>query len=241
MIRILLALCAAGFAGVALAATPQLRTEVIASALSQPSQPVFVTAPEGDSRLFIVRKFGIIDIIENGSVRSTPFLDVSASINYDGERGLLGLAFDPGYATNRRFYVNYIDKTTLNTVVATYQARAGLPNVADVTSRQTVITVPQTNGVFHKAGWMGFRPGEPSNLYIATGDGGAPANGQPLNTNMGKILRIDVSADRFPSNTTEYGYAVPAGNVTGGNPEIYAYGLRNPWRNSFDRETGTFY
>jgi glucose/arabinose dehydrogenase len=238
MLRSLLALCAAAFASLAFGASPALRTEIVASGLSR---PLFVAAPEGDSRLFVVRKRGFIDVIENGTVVTTPFLDLSASVQDTGERGLLGLAFDPGYATNRRFYVNYIDKTTLNTVVATYQAQVGQPNLADLATRQTVLTVPQTSSVFHKAGWMGFRPGEPSNLYIATGDGAATANGQQLNSNLGKILRVDVSEDRFPGDPEQYGYAIPAGNLTGGNPEIYAYGLRNPWRNSFDRETGTFY
>lgn len=157
------------------------------------------------------------------------------------------MAFDPNFATNRRFYVNYIDKTTLNTVVETYQADASRPNIANPASAQTILTVEQpADSIFHKAGWMGFRPDEANNLYIATGDGGGgpfdPLNrAQSLNYNLGKILRVDVSADRFPNDNTKYGYEIPTGNMTGGNPEIYAYGLRNPFRNSFDRETGTFY
>jgi glucose/arabinose dehydrogenase len=238
MIRLLLALCAIGCATPAMGAGPQLRMDIVAKALST---PVFLTAPVDDSRLFVVRKGGIIDIVQNGTTLSTPFLDLSASVNNVGERGLLGLAFDPGYATNRRFYVNYIDKTTLNTVVATYQASAAQPNVADLASRQTVLNVPQTSTALHKAGWMGFRPGEPANLYIATGEGDVRANAQSVNSNLGKILRVDVSQDRLPADASQYGYAIPTGNMAGGNPEIYAYGLRNPWRNSFDRETGTLY
>ena len=155
------------------------------------------------------------------------------------------MAFDPGFATNRRFYVDYIDKTTLNTVVATYQASASQPNIADPATAQTVLTVAQPEFANHKAGWIGFRPGENANLYIGTGDGGSandPQNrAQNLNENLGKILRVDVSADRLPADPTRYGYGIPTGNITGGNPEIYAYGLRNPYRDSFDRETGTFY
>jgi glucose/arabinose dehydrogenase len=219
-----------------------LQTQIVATGLSQ---PLFATAPEGDSRLFIVEKGGLIKILENGALLPTPFLDLSNSVNAEGERGLLGLAFDPDFATNRRFYVDYIDKTTLNTVVATYQVNATQPNLADAASGQTVITVPQPEFSNHKAGWIDFRPGEPGNLYIATGDGGSandPQNrAQNLSDNLGKILRVDVSADRFPGDPSRYGYSIPDGNVAGGNPEIFAYGLRNPFRDSFDRETGTFY
>jgi glucose/arabinose dehydrogenase len=180
-------------------------------------------------------------------VLPTPFLNLSSSVDTSGERGLLGMAFDPNFATNRRFYVDYIDKTTLNTVVATYQANASQPNVADAASGQTVLTVTQPPGLNnHKAGWIGFRPGEPNNLYIGTGDGGGandPENrAQNLHDNLGKILRVDVSADRSPGDPAQYGYTIPAGNMTGDvNPEIYAFGLRNPYRDSFDRENGTFY
>jgi glucose/arabinose dehydrogenase len=224
-------------------AVAQLQTQIVATGLSK---PLFATSPSGDSRLFIVEQGGLIKILENGTVRSTPFLDLSGSVDTDGERGLLGMAFDPNFATNRRFYVDYIDKTTLNTVVATYQASAAQPNIADAASRQTVITIAQPAGLNnHKAGWIGFRPGEAANLYIGTGDGGSrddPENrAQNLSENLGKMLRVDVSTDRLPNDAAQYGYAIPAGNLAGGNSEIYAYGLRNPYRDSFDRETGTFY
>jgi glucose/arabinose dehydrogenase len=224
------------------AAFAQLQTRIVASGLDH---PLFATSPAGDSRLFIVEQGGLIKILQNGTVQPTPFLDLSGSVNTEGERGLLGMAFDPNFASNRRFYVDYIDKTSLNTVVATYQVSATQPNVADVASRQTVLTVQQPEFNNHKAGWLGFRPGESRNLYIATGDGGFhddPGNrAQNLSSNLGKILRVDVSSDRLPNDPTQYGYAIPDGNVTGGNPEIYAYGLRNPFRDSFDRENGTFY
>jgi len=243
MIKIILTLITAGFASVGFAAVPPLQTQIVASGLDR---PLFVTAPEGDSRLFIVEQGGAIKILQNGIVQPAPFLDLSKSVDTSGERGLLGMAFDPNFATNRRFYVDYIDKATLNTVVATYQVNASKPNIADAASAQTVITVAQPPGLNnHKAGWIGFRPSEPNNLYIATGDGGGgndPQNrAQNLNENLGKILRVDVEADRFPSDNAKYGYAIPAGNMAGGNLEIYAFGLRNPYRYSFDRETGTLY
>lgn len=244
MIKIFSAVFAAAFVGIAFAPSAlALQTQIVASGLSQ---PLFATAPKGDSRLFIVEQGGLIKILQNGTVLPTPFLDLSNSVNTSGERGLLGMAFDPGFTDNRRFYVNYIDKTTLDTVVATYQASTAQPNLADATSRQTVITIAQPAGLDnHKAGWIGFRPGEAGNLYIGTGDGGSandPQNrAQNLADNLGKMLRVDVSADRFPNDPAQYGYAIPAGNLAGANPEIYAYGLRNPYRDSFDRETGTFY
>jgi glucose/arabinose dehydrogenase len=222
----------------------QLQTQIIATGLDQ---PLFATAPTGDSRLFIVEKGGLIKVLQNGTVQSTPFLDLSASVDTEGERGLTGMTFDPNFNNNRRFYVNYIDKTTLNTVVATYQVDTPQSNIANAASGQTILTIPQPAGsIYHKAGWLGFRPGENSNLYIATGDGGELYDrnhhrAQSLHDNLGKILRVDVSSDRFPNDAGQFGYAIPAGNLEGGNPEIYAYGLRNPYRDSFDRETGTFY
>lgn len=217
----------------------QLQTRIVATGLEQ---PLFATAPIGDPRLFIVEKGGLIKVLQNGTVQPTPFLDLSASVNTEGERGLLGMAFDPDFSNNRRFYVNYIDRTTLNTVVAAYQVDTPQASMANAASGQTILTVPQPeNSVFHKAGWLGFRPGEDSNLYISTGDGSRDTNGQRLDTNLGKILRVDVSSDRFPDDATQFGYAIPAGNMDNANPEIYAYGLRNPYRNSFDRETGKFY
>ena len=242
MKKTLFALFAAGFTNLVSAAVPPLKTEIVASGFDR---PLFATAPNGDPRLFVVEQGGLVKIVQNGTILPSPFLDLSEKVDTRGERGLLGMTFDPGFETNRRFYVDYIDKTTLNTVVATYQASAAQPNVADTSTAQTVLTVAQPEFSNHKAGWIGFRPGEAANLYVATGDGGSandPQNrAQNLNDNLGKILRVDVSADRFPADNTQYGYDIPTGNIATGNPEIYAYGLRNPFRDSFDRETGTFY
>lgn len=198
------------------------------------TQPLFLTAPTGDSsRFFVVEKGGVIKMQTGGTV--SPWLDLSTRIDTSGERGLLGLAFDPLYASNGRFYVNYIDKTTLSTVVASYTATA---TGVDLASERTVITVAQPPGRDnHKAGWIGFNPRDPGQLYIATGDGGSandPDNvAQNLASNLGKLLRITPGANG--------GYTVPADNPfvnRDGNDEIWAYGLRNPYRNSFDRQTG---
>lgn len=243
MVKIVIALFATGFSAISVAAVPPLKTQLVATGLNR---PLFVAAPPGDPRLFIVEQGGLIKLFENGTMQSTPFLDLTNSVDTTGERGLLGLAFDPSFETNRRFYVNYIDKSTHNTIIATYQVDAFQPSRANSASAQTVLTISQPEGsVFHKGGWIGFRPGEAANLYIAAGDGG-PGNdpqlrAQNLTENLGKILRVDVSADQFPGDASQYGYAIPSGNMTTGNPEIYAYGLRNPYRNSFDRETGEFY
>src|SRR5688500_11762029 len=109
----------------------QLQTHIVATGLDR---PLFATAPQGDSRLFIVEQGGQIKVLQNGTVLPTPFLDLSDSVNTEGERGLLGMAFDPNFASNGRFYVDYIDRNSLNTVVATYQVNIAQPNVADASS-----------------------------------------------------------------------------------------------------------
>lgn len=213
-----------------------LEGQVVATGLSQ---PLYLTAPEGDSRLFVLEKTGAVRILSAGTALPTPFLDLSGKIDTAGERGLLGLAFDPGYASNGRFYVNYIDQATKNTVVERYTVASPGANVADPSSGQLIASIAQAPYENHKAGWMAFRPGEPDNLYIATGDGGS--GNDPLNNAqngdslLGKMLRIDVSGNAP-------GYAVPSDNPfvgqAGVRDEIWALGLRNPWRNSFDRLTG---
>ena len=189
-------------AALALAATgPAVAATLVADGFNQ---PVFLTAPAGDSRLFVVEKGGRIQVLANGS--KTQWLDLSGQVDTAGERGLLGLAFDPGFATNRRFYVDYIDKTTLNTVVASYTVKAD--GQVDLASARTIITVPQPGFSNHKAGWIGFSAADPGQLYIATGDGGSGNdpfnNDQNLNSNLGKLLRITQLAGG--------GYTVPADN-----------------------------
>src|SRR6218665_2859789 len=128
---------------------------LVSSGLDTPLQ---ITAPLGDARLFAVEKGGVIRLLSGGAVQGTPFLDLSAKVATEGERGLLGLAFDPGYASNGRFYVNYIDKTTLNTVVERYTVSNPAGNVADAGTAQNILTVTQEPFANYKAGWLGFRP-----------------------------------------------------------------------------------
>jgi len=206
------------------------------------TQPLGLGAAPGDARLFVLEKGGAIRVIEGGVLQPTPFLDLSARVNTAGERGLLGLAFDPGFAANGRFYVNYIDKDSLNTVVARYRVNELGAAVADPASAQTILSIAQPGFSNHKGGWLAFRPGDSSNLYIATGDGGSSndpsGNAQNGASLLGKMLRIDVSG-------AGAGYTVAASNPFVGSasvrPEIWALGLRNPFRNSFDRQTGDFW
>ena len=197
-------------------------------------QPLYVTAAPGDtSRLFIVEKTGTIKILDlnSGQVLATPFLTVP--VDTTSERGLLGLAFDPNYASNGLFYV-YRTSPGLENEVLRYQV-SGDPNVANGTGQLVLDVGPSTNGN-HNAGWLGFGPD--GYLYIDSGEVGVPANAQDLTNQLGKILRIDVSSGT--------GYTIPADNPfvgAGGGmrEEIFAYGLRNPWRSSFDSATGTFF
>jgi glucose/arabinose dehydrogenase len=206
------------------------------------TQPLYLTAPAGDDRLFVLEKGGLVKILSGGTVLATPYLDLSAKVDTEGERGLVGLVFDPNFAANGRFYVNYTDKTTLNTVVDRYTVATPSGNTTTGATVQNILTVQQEPFVNHKGGWMGFRPGDSKNLYIAVGDGGGGYNpnntAQNPNSLLGKILRVDVSG-------AGAGYAVPTDNPfvgqSGTAPELWALGLRNPWRASFDRQTGDFW
>lgn len=198
------------------------------------SSPVDVTHA-GDERLFVVEQSGRIKIIdEAGTVLPTPFLNISSLTNSGGERGLLGLAFHPDYANNGYFFVNYTDLSG-DTRVVRYSRSADDPNIADPNSAMQVIFIDQTQGN-HNGGCIKFGPD--GYLYIGMGDGGGggdtPNNSQNTNLLLGKMLRLDVDS--------ETPYAVPADNPFVGNAnvrdEIWAIGLRNPWRFSFDRETG---
>jgi glucose/arabinose dehydrogenase len=206
-------------------------------------QALFAATPPGDlSRLFVVEKTGQIRVLDlaTGGVLATPFLDVSSQILTDGERGLLGLAFDPDFASNGFFYVDLINPAG-DAEIRRYHVSSN-PNVADPASLTPVITIDQTTASNHKAGWLAFGPD--GFLYNSTGDGGStPTAAQDINSLLGKILRIDVHADGFPADPAR-NYAVPADNPfvgTAGADEIYALGLRNPWRPSFDRAAGDFY
>jgi glucose/arabinose dehydrogenase len=207
--------------------------------------PVFLTAAPGDdSRLFIVEKRGAIRIIQNGALLATPFLDISSLVINSGEQGFLGLAFDPGYQSTGRFYVSYVGPrpapdTGTRSVVARYTVSAN-PDVANSGSAQVIITEnqPYSN---HNGGMIAF--GADGYLYYGLGDGGSGGdplgNGQDLTDLLGSILRLDVSGNG--------GYTIPASNPYFNDPnpsvrqELWNYGLRNPWRWSFDRQTHDLY
>ena len=200
------------------------------------SNPVFIThSGDGSGRLYIVEKGGRIKILQNGTLRSTPFLNLSAKVSSGSEQGLLGLAFHPSYVDNGKFYVNYTN-TSGDTVIAEYTRSSANPNVANPTgSTLLAIDQPYSN---HNGGMLAFGPDR--YLYVGMGDGGSsgdPGNrAQSLNTLLGKILRIDVDNEAGGKK-----YAIPPGNPfagVSGLDEIWSFGLRNPWRFSFDRRTG---
>jgi len=200
------------------------------------SAPLYLTAPAADPRLFVVEKTGGIRIIKDGFLLETPFLDVTAKVSGDGEQGLLGLAFDPEYAANGRFVVHYTDLAG-NTVLSRFQVSAD-PDRADPASEQLILAAAQP-GSNHNGGQVTFGPD--GLLYLGLGDGGGSGDpegrGQSLTDLLGSILRIDVR--------TGDPYTTPADNPFVGNPaaraEVWSYGLRNPWRFSFDRATGDLY
>lgn len=199
--------------------------------------PIFLThAGDGSGRLFVAEQSGKIRVIQNGEILSEPFLDLTGlAVENAFERGLLGLAFHPDYAHNGRFFVNYTDANG-NTVIARYSIAAD-PNRADPASAEVLLQInqPYPN---HNGGDIAFGP--EGYLYIGLGDGGSAGdpqgNGQNLDTLLGKLLRIDVNVEP---------YAVPGDNPFANSaearPQIWAYGLRNPWRFSFDRATGDLY
>jgi hypothetical protein len=208
--------------------------QVVASGLSQ---PVFVTAPPGDmQRVFIVEQPGSIRILRNGNVLPTAFLNIEGAVGCCGERGLLSMAFHPQYATNGNFFV-YFTNNGGSTRVVRYRV-SGDPDVADAASADTILAVSQPYSN-HNGGLLAFGPN--GYLHVGLGDGGSggdpDGNGQDSTTLLGSLLRIDVDGD-LP-------YEIPENNpligVEDARPEIWAYGLRNPWRYSFDRLTGDLY
>jgi hypothetical protein len=203
----------------------------------QLAAPLYLTQPPGDAiRLFVVEQGGRIRVIRHDTLLATPFLDISGIITSGGEQGLLSMAFHPSYQTNRYFYVSYTD-TNGDSRIVRYRTSAN-PEVADPNSASQVLfqAQPYAN---HNGGLVAFGPD--GKLYIGFGDGGSggdpQGNGQNRNTLLGKLLRIDVDGGSP--------YAIPADNpfvgVSGVRGEIWAYGLRNPWRFSFDAATGDLY
>lgn len=198
------------------------------------SKPLYLTAAPGDTaREFVVEQTGTLRIIRHDTLLATPFLDVTAKVGYDGqERGLLSMAFDPNYAANGHFFIDYID-TAGDIEIMRYTVSAD-PNVADAATADTVLAIAHHTYANHNGGLLLFGPD--GFLYVGTGDGGSGGdplhNGQDSTKLLGKILRIDVSA--LP-------YTIPASNPFASKPpaapEVWAYGMRNPWRFSFDRQT----
>jgi glucose/arabinose dehydrogenase len=204
------------------------------------TSPVYLTnARDGSRRLFIIEQAGRVKVLQPGSTAQAVFLDITSKVLSGGERGLLGLAFHPQFSTNRRFFVNYTRRPDGATIVAEYQASDVNPNLADINER-VLLTIAQPFAN-HNGGMIEFGPDK--FLYIAMGDGGSandPGNrAQNTQELLGKILRIDVD-----STQPGLSYATPSDNpfiASAGRDEIYAYGLRNPWRFSFDRGTGALY
>jgi glucose/arabinose dehydrogenase len=222
---------------------PPIQLQPITSGLVS---PVTVTnAGDGSGRLFIVQQTGEIRILINGTILPTSFLDISDLVSCCGEEGLLGLAFHPDYSNNGFFYVYYTDVAS-NIAVARYTVSAADPNVADPDSHFPILSQAHPGQTNHNGGQLAFGPD--GYLYAGLGDGGGGGdpdeNGQNLQTWLGKILRVDVNGDDFPGDP-DRNYAVPPDNPFVGNPdaldEIWAYGVRNPWRFSFDRVTGDLF
>jgi glucose/arabinose dehydrogenase len=220
----------AGSAAIIVSAAPAV--QLVASGLSA---PLYVTqSPRDTARLFVAEQVGRIKVIRNGTLLATPFLDITRLVSFPGERGLLSVAFHPNYANNGQFFVYYTDLSS-DIQVVRYKVSAD-PDVADPGSALAILSVSHPTTTDHYGGLLKFGPD--GFLYIGTGDGGTGGgNGQNTTTLLGKILRIDVNAGSP--------YVVPANNPFVGlppaRPEIWAYGLRNPWRFSFDRVTRDLY
>jgi glucose/arabinose dehydrogenase len=219
--------------GAPVAGTPALTAQRVVGGIEAPVD--LQAPPEDRARLFVVEQAGRIRIVRNGAVAAT-FLDIVGRVGSGGERGLLGLAFHPRYADNGRFFVNYTDRSG-DTHISEFRVSSNA-DAADPGSERELLVVLQPFAN-HNGGGLAF--GNDGKLYIALGDGGSGGdpfgNGQDLGTPLGKILRIDVDAGTP--------FAVPSDNpflgTTGAFPAVWAYGLRNPWRISFDRSTGDLF
>jgi glucose/arabinose dehydrogenase len=242
--------------------TAQAQIQGLQRVASGLSAPIAIThAPGQPNQLYIAQRSGAVRILDltTGIVQTDPFITIPG-VDTEGEGGLLGLAFHPNFASNGKFYVNLTSETgaaPFSTHVREYTRNAINPSLADVSSQREILSFaqPQSN---HNGGWIGFSPTD-SNLYIATGDGGGGndddaghtdgiGNAQDTTNNLlGKMLRINVNADDFLADSTR-NYAIPANNPfkagvgdpadDAGDDEIWSYGLRNPFRASFDRANG---
>ena len=221
-------------AGALPAQDPEIRLIQVAAGLTSPVD--IQSAKDGSGRLFIVQQNGLIRLLHEGALATAPFLDIQSRTRSNGECGLLGLAFPPGFREKRYFYVNYTDTGCVNSIVARYRVSGSSPDRAEASSEQVLLTLrqPFTN---HNGGQLQFGPD--GFLYIGFGDGGSGGdpqnNAQNPQSLLGKMLRLDTESGGAP-------YRIPPSNPFVGDarfrPEIWASGLRNPWRFSFDRETG---
>ena len=202
-------------------------------------QTYITNAGDQSGRLFVVEQKGRVKILKNATVRGTLFLDITDRVLSGGERGLLSIAFPPGYSGKQYFYADYTDLSG-NLVISRFHVTAN-PDIADPASEEQILMIPHPTFGNHNGGQLVFGPND-GFLYVGTGDGGGAGdpfnNSQNVNVLLGKILRIDVESGQVP-------YAIPSSNpfvgITGMRGEIWAYGLRNPWRFSFDRATADLY
>jgi glucose/arabinose dehydrogenase len=209
------------------------------------AKPIAVAAPPDDSgRLFILERDGLLKVMDlaTGAIAPTPALDLTGQIAITGERGLLGLAFHPDFAANGRFFV-FLSQPEGTSEIREY--RLGADGIVVPGSARTILEIPQPPAVNHKGGWIGFGPD--GMLYATSGDGGGGGdpnnNAQNLDLLLGKVLRIDVDGDDFAADDRR-NYAIPDDNpfaATAGLDEIFAYGLRNPFRAGFDLATGRLF
>ena len=218
---------------------PPAGTPILQLVTQALSAPVFAISPPGDTlRLFVVQQGGLVRILRRDTLLATPFIDLTTKIDAGGERGLLSLAFHPQYAANGRFYVYYTNPNGDIRIVR-FVVSASDSNQADSLSGDTVLAVPHPGHDNHNGGQLAFGPD--GKLYAGLGDGGGggdpDSNAQDRHALLGKLLRLDVDGAS--------GYTIPANNPFVGDttaaPEIWAIGLRNPWRFSFDRQTGDLY
>ena len=209
--------------------------------------PLYLTAlPDNSGRVLVVEQAGYVGILtpSTGAIASTPFLDVSTTISTGGERGLLGLALAPNYMTSGTVYA-FVTNPAGTIEVRKYQAAAGTRERIDAATSDVIISIPHPGYSNHNGGWLDFGPD--GNLYLGVGDGGGSGdpdrNAQNPNALLGKILRIDLTRDSYPADA-QRDYGIPATNpfaTSGGAPEVWALGLRNPFRAGFDRTTGNLY
>ncbi len=221
-----------GLAVIQIVSAQEIQTVQVLSGITAPTD--IQHAGDGSGRLFLVQQNGIVRLYRPGALAPQPFLDIRNKTRASGEQGLLGLAFPPGFAQKQRLYVNYTDLNG-DTVISMFRVSAN-PDIADAASESVLLRIDQPFAN-HNGGQLRFGPD--GYLYVGMGDGGSGGdpfnNGQSLGTLLGKILRLDTEstpgAVRAPPDN-------PFANSAGVRPEIWAYGLRNPWRFSFDREAG---